>query len=189
MKTFGQYIDEAIPHEAGHILVGRVLGLHARGLDVEVVRLPDGTGINVGNFATLAHSPPDEQIPDMEPKLKAAYMLFVSAGVAGNKFAGFKTACQGADSDRKELARLTDKNLEEIGELAMQIIRKHRRAFRQVVSLIRKRFTERVWNNLNVQTGRLNLVTQEDLDRLFSEYTFARKEQENPSTAPDSSPV
>jgi hypothetical protein len=179
MKYFGQYIDEAIPHEAGHILVGRVVGLHARGLDVEVVRQPDGRGISVGNFATLAFSPPDEEIPNMNPKLKASYMLFISAGVAGNRFAGLKTPCQGADSDRKELARITDRSLEEIAEMPMQIIQSHKRAFRQLVSLIRRRFTERIWKNLNVPAGRVNLISQEDLDNLFSEYTSAASEQEN----------
>jgi hypothetical protein len=182
MKSFGPYIDEAIPHEAGHLLVGRAVGLHARGLDVEVVRFPDGTGISVGNFATLSYSPPDEEIPKMDPTLKAAYILFVSGGVAGNKFAGLKTACHGADADRKELARLTDKNLEEIAEMAVAIIQKKRRAFRQLVSFIRQRFTDRVWNNRTVQPGRLNLLTQEDLDKLFSEYPSATKKQENPQT-------
>jgi hypothetical protein len=182
MKTFGQYIDEAIPHEAGHILVGRAVGLHARGLDVEVVRLPDGAGISVGNFATLSYSPPDEELPKIDPKLKAAYMLLVSGGIAGNKFAGLKTACQGADADRKELARLTNKSLEEIAEMAVGIIHKHRRTFRQLVSLIRQRFTERIWSNRNIQTGRHNLVIQEDLDKLFSAYISSGKEQESPHT-------
>ncbi len=94
MKSFGQYIDEAIPHEAGHILVGRAVGFLARGLEVEVVRFPDGRGITVGNFATLAHSLPDDAIPNMDPKLKASYMLFVAGGVAGNKFDGLVTPCQ-----------------------------------------------------------------------------------------------
>lgn len=69
-------------------MVGRAVGLHARGLNVEIVRFPDGTGISVGNFATLAFSPPDEEIPKMDPELKAAYMLFVSGGLAGNNFVG-----------------------------------------------------------------------------------------------------
>lgn len=162
-------------------MVGRAVGLHARGLDVEIVRFPDGTGISVGNFATLAYSPPDDEIPKMDPELKAAYILFVSGGLAGNKFA--ETACQGADADRKELARITSKSLEEIAEIAAQIIQKHRRKFRQLVSLIRKRFAERVWSNRNIQSGRHNLLTQEDIDKLFSEYTSAKREQENPSTA------
>jgi hypothetical protein len=168
MQSFGQYIDESFPHEAGHILVGRAVGFLARGLDVEVVRMPEGTGISVGNFATLAFSPPDSEIPKMDPKLKAAYMLFVAGGVAGNKFDGLKARCQGDAADRAELARLTNKSLDEIAEQAVGIIHKHRRNFRQLVSLIRRRFVERIWTNQEVQTGRHNLVTQEDLEAIFS---------------------
>ena len=168
MQSFGQYIDEALPHEAGHILIGRAVGLHARGLDVEIVRMPDGSGISVGNFATLAYSPPDDEIPKMDPKIKASYMLFVAGGVAGNMFDGLKTKCQGDAADRAELARLTDMSLEDLAEQAMGIIHKRRRHFRQLVSLIRQRFIDRIWNNTNIQTGRHNLVTQQDLDDFFS---------------------
>jgi hypothetical protein len=170
MKSFGPYIDEAIPHEAGHILVGGAVGFPIRGLEVEIEWLPDRSGINVGNFATLSYSPSDEQIRTIDPEHKAAYILLISGGIAGNTFAGLQTPCQGADADRKALARLTDMSLEEIAESALEIIRKRRRAFRQLVSLIRQRFIERVWKNANIEAGRLNLLTEEDLNRLFSEY-------------------
>ncbi len=169
MQSFGNCIDEAFPHEAGHILVGRAVGLLARGLDVEVVRFPDGKGISVGNFATLAYSPPDEEIPKMDAKIKAAYMLFVAGGVAGNKFDGLKSQCQGDAADRKELARLTTKSLEEIADMAVGIIHKHRRHFRQLVSLIRQRFIDRIWTNRDIETGRHNLLTQEDLEAIFGD--------------------
>src|SRR5437899_11090979 len=76
------YLDEAIPHEAGHLIVGKAVGLPARGLDFNVTRLPDGR-IAIGDFATLVYSPPDEEIPKMEEKLKAALMLLVAGGVVG----------------------------------------------------------------------------------------------------------
>jgi hypothetical protein len=166
-KSLGQCVDEAIPHEAGHILVGRAVGFLARGLDIEVVRFPEGRGISVGNFATLAYSPPDEAIPNMDPKLRASYILFVAGGVAGNKFNGLATIGQGADADRKELARLTDESLEEVAEMAVAIIDKHRRHFRQLVSLIRLRYTERVLKNRDVQTGRVSLLSQEDIQGIL----------------------
>jgi len=52
-------------------------------LDFNVTRLPDGR-IAIGDFATLVYSPPDEEIPKMEKKLKASLMLLVAGGVAGN---------------------------------------------------------------------------------------------------------
>jgi hypothetical protein len=169
MQSFGQYIDEAIPHEAGHILVGRAVGFLARGLDVEVARMADGSGISVGNFATLASSPPDDAIPTMDREVKAAYMLFIAGGVAGNKFDGLKTKCQGDAADRAELARLTTISLDELAEQAVVIIHKRRRHFRQIVSLIRLRFLDRIWSNRNIQTGRHNLVSQEDLESIFGD--------------------
>lgn len=169
MKSLGPVVDVAIPHEAGHILVGRVVGLHARGLDVEVVRYYNPDRVRIGDFATLAFEPPDEEIPGMEPGLRAAFILFAGGGVAGNKFCGLTTIDSGADADRKSLARVTDMSLEEVSDQALEIIKSHARPFRQLASLIRQRYRELIQNR-NIQTGRYTLVTKEDLDKLFSEY-------------------
>ena len=171
MKSLGPFVDEAIPHEAGHILVGRVVGLHATGLDAEVVRCSPDV-IRVGNFATLAFEPPDEEIVGMEPDLKAAFILFIGGGVAGNKFCGTTTIDSGADADRKSLARVTNMSLEEVSDQALKIFKSHRRPFRQLVSLIRQRYRDLI-RNRNIQTGRHTLVTKEDLDKLFFEHAPA----------------
>jgi hypothetical protein len=42
------------------------------------------------------YAPPDEEIHGMDPKIKAAFMLFVAGGVAGNKFSGIETIGSGA---------------------------------------------------------------------------------------------
>jgi hypothetical protein len=160
---------DAIPHEAGHILVGRVVGIWARGLTVDFERFPNG-GAAIGNFATLGFEPPDDEIAGMDDKLKAAFILFIAGGVAGNKFVGLTTIGPEADADRKSLARLTDMSLEAASDMALELIKPKRRAFRQLVSLIRQRFTDRVLKNRDIQTGSHMLVTEEDLDKLFSEY-------------------
>src|SRR5579862_2507508 len=167
MKSLGAAVDEAIPHEAGHILVGRAVGFLARGLDVQVERFAENKGIMVGNFATLAYSPPDEAIPNMDSELKAAYILFIAGGVAGNKFDNPSGACHGADADRAELARLTNQSLEEVAELALGIIHNRRRRFRQLVSLIRLRYIERIQKNSNIQTGRHILLGQQDIENIL----------------------
>jgi hypothetical protein len=77
---------------------------------------------------------------------------------------------------------LTKTSLEEIAEMATGIIQKRRRTFRQLVSLIRQRFTELIWNNRDVQFGRVNLLTEEDLVNLFREHTLAMDDQEAPRT-------
>lgn len=158
------YTDEAIPHEAGHILVGKTVGLPAGGLDFHVIRHPDG-GIIVGDFATRGFSPPDDQIPGMDAKLKASYMLCVAGGVAGNIYVGQKVG-EGADSDRKELARLTNKPLEELAEMALPLIHKRSEVFNLLVSRIREAFLEKM-KDRNIQTGRHTLLTEQDLETIY----------------------
>jgi hypothetical protein len=169
MKSLGPAVDHGIPHEAGHILVGRMVGIPTRGVDVEVVRLRDPEGIRVGDFATLGYAPPDDEIPAMNPELRAAFMLYIAGGVAGNKFSGMTKIGSEADSDRMALARITNKSLEEISDVAVGIINKRRREFRQLVSLIRQRYVDRITKNRNIESGRHLLVTQADLDKLFGE--------------------
>ena len=93
----------------------------------------------------------------------------VAGGVAGNKFDGLKTKCQGDAADRAELARLTNASLEELADMAVGIIHKHRRHFRQLVSFIRQRFIDRIWTNRDIQSGRHNLATQEELEAILNE--------------------
>lgn len=170
MKSLGPAVDNAIPHEAGHILVGRAVGIPTRGLDVEVVRFHDPEGISVGNFATLGYAPRDGDLPTLDVKTRAAYMLYIAGGVAGNKFCCVTTIDSGAEADRKALARVSEGTLEEVSDMAVTIINKHRRAFRQLMSLIRQRYVDRISKNRNIDTGRHKLVTQKDLDTLFSQY-------------------
>ncbi|HXM99937.1 MAG TPA: hypothetical protein VN982_15825 [Candidatus Dormibacteraeota bacterium] len=158
------YTDEAFPHEAGHILVGKTVGLPARGLDFHVSPHPDG-GIIVGDFATLGFSPPDDQISSMDPKLKASYMLYVAGGVAGNIYVG-QTVGKGADSDRKELARLTNQPLEELAQMAQRLIHKRKEVFNLLVSRIEKAFLEKM-KDRNIQTGRHTLLTEHDLETIY----------------------
>jgi hypothetical protein len=164
MKSLGPYLDEAIPHEAGHMLVGKVVGFPPEGLDIEVVR--DPKGLSIGNLATLGIEPTDEAIPKMSPEARAAFMLFVAGGVAGNRFCGLSIVGEGADSDRRTLARITDKPLEEIAILAVAIIETRKRLFRRLVSVIRERLAA-LMKNSNLQTGRHTLLTEEDLDDIF----------------------
>ena len=137
---------------------------------MEVVRFHDPEGISVGNFATLGYAPHDEDLPKLDAKTRAAYMLYIAGGVAGNKFCGVTTIDSGADADRKALARVSEGSLEEVSDMAVRIINTHRRAFRQLMSLVRQRYVDGIARNRNIETGRHKLVTQKDLDKLFGEY-------------------
>jgi hypothetical protein len=168
MKSLGPVADEAIPHEAGHLLLARVVGIRTHGLDVEVVRYENNM-FSFGNFATIADVPPDEDIPGLEPKVRASYMLFIGGGLAGQRFEG-RSSTAGADLDREELTKFTpDTTLEGLAEMAVDIIRGHKRAFRQLVSLIRQRFMDLMKNGNKLQTGRHLLISEQDLDAIFAQ--------------------
>jgi hypothetical protein len=139
-------------------------------VDVGVVRFHDPEGIRVEDFATLGYVPLEEDVQTLDAETRAAFMLCIAGGVAGNKFAGVTTIESGADADRKALARLTSQTLEEISDLAVAIINKHRRTFRQLISLIRIRYVNLITKNRDIETGRHILVTEGELEKLFSEY-------------------
>jgi hypothetical protein len=166
MQLLGPYVEEAIPHEAGHILVGKALGLPPRGLDVNVVRLPNNQGIEVGDFATLAWEVPDEEIPKLDPELKARLTLFISGGIAGQLFARIPFTGKGGDEDRRQLARLTKDSIEHLANLVQPMFHKRRRIFWQLVALIRRRYTE-LTSNRDIQTGTHPLLTEDDIHEIF----------------------
>jgi len=167
MQSLGPYVEEAIPHEAGHIVIGKALGLPPRGLDVNIIRQPDGTGIILGDFATLAFEVPDEEIPTLKPELRAAITLFIAGGVAGQIFARIKFDPKGADDDRRQLSRLTKEPIESLAKTAQPMFRKRKTIFWQIVALIRKRYTELIITNRDIQTGRHNLLTEHDIHQIF----------------------
>jgi hypothetical protein len=165
MESAHSYVSEAIPHEAGHIVVGMALGIPIRGLTVNIVR--DDRGTMIGDFATLSVEPPDEEIPRTPPKLLAAYKLFVAGGLAGNRFASVPAAEESIQSDRKRLARVGTESLEEVADMAAAIIEGRRRKFRRLISVIRQRFLDLMSSN-NLQTGPCSLLNEQDLNDILS---------------------
>ena len=81
LRGFESLANQAIPHEAGHIVVGVALGLPTRGLEVEVYR--DGGELRVGDFATLSKEPIDGAIAMMPPWMLKTYKLTIAGGLAG----------------------------------------------------------------------------------------------------------
>ena len=165
--------EQATPHEAGHILISKAVGIPARGLDVEVIRLPNNQGIQVGNFATLTYDPPDDALPTLDPKARASLMLIISGGVAGQMFARIRMMGEGAGDDRRCFERLKSPGstvtFEDCAKNCQRILFRHKRHFWQLVALIRTRYAERILSNREVQTGRYNLATEADFDNIFGE--------------------
>jgi hypothetical protein len=173
MTTLDPNAEQAIPHEAGHILISRAVGVPARGLDIEVVRLPNNQGLQVGNFATLSYDPPDEELPTLQPKIRAALLLIISGGIAGQMFARIKIAGDGANDDRRRFDRLkspkSTETIESAAKQSQRIFFRHKLHFWQIVALLRNRYAERIINNREIQTGRHNLATEQNFDATFGD--------------------
>lgn len=162
MKSAESYVDEAIPHEAGHIVVGLAVGMPIRGLAVHIT--VDMRGKKIGDFATGSVEPPDEEIPRTPPGVLHSYKLFLAGGLAGNKFAGVPAADESLQNDKLKLARVGSDNLETLSEEAVKIIETERQQFVYLTGLIRERFLT-LMADPNLQTGRYRLLDQADLAR------------------------
>lgn len=165
MKLAGTYMEEAIAHEAGHIVLAHKCGIAVDEMYVMIRR--GERGHEVGDFATEAEDPSNEQIAEMDEVLKTGFALFIAGGVAGNKFEGLDEITPGAESDREELQRFTDKSLEEMSEDALLIVKEQRRVFRRINSVARQRFQD-LMKNADLPTGRHMLLNQADLQSFFS---------------------
>lgn len=88
-----KYIDEAIAHEAGHIVVANECGITVHELYVMLSR--EEHGYQIGDFATESEDPSDEQIAEMDGTLKTGFALFIAGGVAENVHR-FHRGCMGS---------------------------------------------------------------------------------------------
>jgi hypothetical protein len=158
-------VEQAIPHEAGHILIGKAVGLPAQGLDHIIIRTPEGQKLP-GNFATKCFSPPDDEIPLMDARLRASYMLFVAGGLAGNIFANQPATKHGIEVDRKDLARVTKMSLEDVASQAQGILEKHKEVFERLTSAIRQRYLDLI-KDPDLKAGRYHLLSFEELEQLL----------------------
>jgi hypothetical protein len=161
------YVDHSIPHEAGHIVVGKCFGwIRIRELAVHIVR--DRDGIAVGDFATASIEPSDAAIAMTPPERMAEYKLFVAGGLAGNRFAGVPAAEVSLQDDRAKLARVGPESLEEMAEKAERIIHERSSTFSRLQSLIQQRF-ENLAIGGSDSLGRQTLLSPEDLRIIFAE--------------------
>src|SRR5215471_18979221 len=135
--TGNDYVDQAIPHEAGHIVVGLWSGFPIKGMAVEIEREVGRT--KLGNFITRSIEPDDETIRHTPPAVLEKYELFVAGGLAGNNFAGVAAEDESLQNDRTKLSRVTDESLEAMAEKAVGIIQSHSESFLKLVEEIGSR--------------------------------------------------
>jgi hypothetical protein len=109
-----EYIEQAIPHEAGHIVVGRILGIPVSRLDHEVLREPNGE-LLTGNFITVGLAPQDSlAIRYTPPEVIEAFIAYVGGGLAGNYVSETRATEHGLERDREQLKVVSARTLEEV---------------------------------------------------------------------------
>jgi hypothetical protein len=164
MTLLVQYVSQAIPHEAGHILVGRILGIPIFGLDHIVIRGPNNE-IVPGNFATKTLSPDPAIVPFTPPSVLEAYMCMAGGGLAGNIVSEVKADEYGLEKDRADLRVVSFKTLEEVADQARQIIEQNMVVFDKLRVAIRNSYTNLV-SDSETAAGRYTLLTNDQLERI-----------------------
>jgi hypothetical protein len=161
------YAEEAIAHEAGHLVVSRALDFPTFGLFVEIKR--QGANIGHGSFGTRSIEPPDSEIRLIPPAVVRRYSLFLAGGLAGQMVEGKTPTGFGAEQDRKQLERLnTGKTLEELAAEAVPLIEERREVFRRLVDVITARYTALI-SNPTTQAGRHVLLPEADIQAIFQQ--------------------
>jgi hypothetical protein len=180
MTRFGTNVEEAVSHEAGHIVVGTAFNIEPRGMGVEIIQRADGAEPYVKQFATRAFQPPDDQISGLPDPVKKALIFFIAGGLAGQKYARKMESGDGLEADRITLAKYNpDKTLEELADMLQSTIHKHRRVFRRLSSLIKQRFEELMKNNPG--TGFHMLLTEDDIKNAFDKDKVPRNYPDEPA--------
>jgi hypothetical protein len=164
MTALDRYVEQAIPHEAGHILVGRILGIPISGVDHIVFRGPSNE-IVPGNFATKAVSPTPAIVPFTPQSVLEAYVCMTGGGLAGNIVSNVMADEYGLEKDRADLKVVSSKTLEEAAEQARSIIERNLVIFDNLRSAIKYSYTNLV-EDPKTKAGRFSLLTNDQLEQI-----------------------
>jgi hypothetical protein len=164
MTALENYVEQAIPHESGHILVGRILGIPVARLDHIVIR-SQSNEILPGNFATVGMSPPPDPLAiQMTPiDVIEAYTSYVGGGLAGNMLSGLTADEYGLEKDRSDLKVVSNKTLEEVAKKARLVIEQNLTIFENLRRAFRDSYNSLV-KDQNPAAGRYTLLNTGDLD-------------------------
>ncbi len=164
MTILAEYVEQAIPHEAGHILVGRILGLPVYRLE-HFVKRGRNNELLPGDFATKVLAPKPENIPYLPESVRQALMFQIAGGLSGNLVSGVVADEHGIEDDRKRLKVLSNARLEEVAESAKLIINQHLEVFENLRKAVRDSYIEST-NDENLAEGWHKLLTGEQLDQI-----------------------
>jgi hypothetical protein len=159
------YIAQSIPHESGHILVGRILGIPVSKLKHEV--LDETTQIRTGNFATAGLAPMRDPLVlrTTPPDVIHAYKLYVGGGLAGNLVSGIAATEHGLAPDRYDLSFVTDATLEEVAESSRVVIAKRMDIFEELQAAFKDSYQKLIKNG-QLPVGTYTLLTSKQLEEI-----------------------
>lgn len=165
MTELELFVEQAMPHEAGHILVGRILGIPINGLD-HIVLLGASNELVPGNFATRAFAPPDPYAFQIAPpQVRDAYIQMVGGGLAGNIVSKLMATEHGLEKDRADLRIVSAASLEEVAERSQRVIEAHVEGFNKLWLAIKDSYDAFV-SGPKFAVGRHPLLTAEELERI-----------------------
>jgi hypothetical protein len=159
------YTTAAVPHEAGHILIGRMAGLPVRALDHFVIRGPNDEMLP-GDFATVGVAPMSSAAVAMTPKpVVLAFAFFCAGGLAGNLVAKVPAEDYALQKDRTDLALVTTASLEEVAERVVPRIKEELDKFQKLREAIKSSY-EALISDPGVSAGRHPILTGYQLDAI-----------------------
>jgi hypothetical protein len=159
--NLNDFENQAIPHEAGHIIVGLARGFPIMGMSVVIFR--EGTETLPGNFITKSIEPSSEAaIQETPAPVITSYKLFLGGGLAGNNVGMTPAVNDALQNDRLKLSRVGTETLEEVAEPAERIIREHLEGFLKLVEAIGDRYLA-LKNDHSLETGEYVLISAQEL--------------------------
>lgn len=165
MNAPNHFLEEAIPHEAGHILIGKLNKLPIRGLTVLLVGF--GSSLQLHSFGTASYDPPDNDIPRLKPDLRMALLRMIAGGYGGQLFADIPISGVGANDDRDRFYKISspgsELTLEELANEIQPAFYDHEAIFRELSQLIRERSTQFL-KRTDLVAGRHILLTETELE-------------------------
>jgi hypothetical protein len=163
MTTLEDFVEQAIPHEAGHILVGRTLGIPVRALH-HIVLLSAAKQLVPGNFATRGFAPADARaLEGVPPQVIEAYAQMVGGGLAGNIVSGLPVTEHGLEKDRADSSVVSTDSLEQVAARSRLVIEANLDMFRKLRLAIKDRYDSFV-GGPSFALGRHELLSAVELE-------------------------
>lgn len=164
MTSADQYVEQAIPHEAGHVLVGRTLGVLVHRLEHIVVCGPNKK-LFPGDFVTKSVSPDPFIVPFTPSNVLKAYVCMVGGGLAGNVISNVAPDQYGLEKDRADLLVVSTITLEEAAQAARKIIDGKLDMFGKLKAAIRDRLAS-LMKNPQIAAGCYTLLSNDQLEKI-----------------------